>query len=162
RLDAREHVRVLVAAELAALALVRPRLVRGEVQVVRPSGNRVELALERGDPPAVRDVIGDDVELDVAPRGDAHSLDLDEAVRIDEVPVELAPLDPDHERVARGTRGVGPVDPGELHEHESDDRDQDHYRRHRPDQLEPGGTMNLRPLEGASAAAVSEADDEDD
>jgi len=47
---------MLVAAELTALALERPPPVGAEPEVVRLAGNRVELALQRRDPPAVVDV----------------------------------------------------------------------------------------------------------
>jgi hypothetical protein len=56
-----------------------------EPEVVRLAGDRVELALERRDPPAVVDVFGVDQELDVAVDGNPHPLDLDDAVRVDEV-----------------------------------------------------------------------------
>src|SRR5438552_9557730 len=47
RLYGGDHVRVLVAAELTALSLERPRAVGAEPEVVRLAGDRVQLALER-------------------------------------------------------------------------------------------------------------------
>src|SRR5205085_10129784 len=71
-LDGGEHVWVLVAAEFAALALERPGPVGATPEVVRLAGDRVELALERRDPPAVVDVLRIDDQLDVAMRRHLH------------------------------------------------------------------------------------------
>src|SRR4029453_7626156 len=114
RLDGGVHVRVLVAAELAALALERPGSVGAEPEGGRLAGDRVELALERRDPPAVVDVFGIDQELDVAVDRNPHLLDLDDAVRVDEVPVELPALDLDDQRRAGGTGRTGPVESGPV------------------------------------------------
>ena len=162
RLYGGDHVRVLVAAELTALSLERPRPVGAEPEVVRLAGDRVELALERRDPPAVVDVLRRDHELDVAVRRDPHPLDLDDAVRVDEVPVELATLDLDDQRRPGCAGRVGAVDPGQLHEHEGDDRRQDHDRDRRPDQLEPRRAVDLRSFQRPRAAAVAEAEGEEE
>src|SRR6266550_160630 len=161
-LDRSEHVRMLVSAELAALALESPCAVGPELEVVRPAGDCVELALQRRDPPAVVDVLRGDVELDVTVRRDPHPLDLDDAVGIDEVPVELAALDLDSQLSVGGAGRVEAVDPGQLHEYEGDDRREDHDRNRRPDQLEARSPVDLRALERARAASVAEANHEDD
>src|SRR6266550_5518704 len=119
---------VLVAAELAALALEGSGPVGAEPEVVRLTWERVELALQRWDPPAVVHVLRADHELDVAVRRNTHQLDLDDAVRIDEVPVELTPLDLDDQWRAGSPRRVGAVDPGQLYEHEGNDRGEDDDR----------------------------------
>src|ERR1051326_5541268 len=58
------HRGVLDAAELGAPDRVRAGLLGLEPRVIGLAGNRVRLAAERWHRPAVRDVEGDDVELD--------------------------------------------------------------------------------------------------
>src|SRR3954449_107611 len=67
--DTRAHLRVQGAAELTAAAAVRPRRVGLEPRVRLAARNRVELAAQLGDPPAVIDVVRVDVDLDDAVDG---------------------------------------------------------------------------------------------
>src|SRR5439155_15777201 len=65
-LDTHRHRRVLDAAELRALAAEAAELEGAERGAVDLAGNRVELAAKRRDPPAVGDIGGADLELDLA------------------------------------------------------------------------------------------------
>src|SRR5437764_1217806 len=86
---AREHPLVEETAELRALAVVRADPVGLVPDVVRAPGDRVGLAPELRDPPAVVDVLGVDRELhDLADR-QVQLVDRGGAVRIRELPVEL-------------------------------------------------------------------------
>src|SRR5207237_6172237 len=62
--DADAHPRVLDAAELAALALVRTRAAREEPKMVRDAGKHVHLRSELGDPETVDDIGRGQVEVD--------------------------------------------------------------------------------------------------
>ena len=61
------HLRVLVAAELGALAAMPPRLGDLEPQLLHPPRDHVDLAGERGHPEAVDDVAAVQAEHDAAP-----------------------------------------------------------------------------------------------
>src|SRR5262245_16285361 len=123
---AREHRLVEDAAELGALPAVRSRRVRPVPGVIDPAGNRVRLAAELRDPPAVRDVLGLDVDVRHALDGQVHDVDRAGAVRIDELPVELVRVDADRGR-RRGGRGRA-RDAGELVEDERSGRSYDAHR----------------------------------
>ena len=69
------HERVLRAAELGALSGEQAGTVGLEPRVVRPAGDGVDLAAERGDPPAVDHVGGDDLDVHDLVRRDDHVVD---------------------------------------------------------------------------------------
>ena len=158
-LDGREHRGVEDAAELGALAVVAAGLRRLEPGVVDPARDRLDLAAERRDPPAVDHVGRHDLEVDDGARRHVQRLDRPRAVRVVELPVVLVALDGDVDRVGRGRRGA---DVRELVEDEAGDDREDHDREHRPDQLEPRVPVHLRALDRARAAAAPVLDDEDD
>src|SRR6266511_1050987 len=133
--DARTHLRVEDAAELAAASTVRPDLVGLEPRVRALTGDGVELAAELGNPPAVVDVARVDVHSDDLVHGRMQLVDRDGAVRIRELPVELVRVDPDLERPALRLCPRHVLDSGQLVEDERRDRGEDQHRDHRPDQL---------------------------
>ena len=132
-LDRGEHLRVLEPAELGALARVRPLVVGLEPRVVRPTGDRVDLPAERGDPPGVDDVsVGrahDEPNRHAGRR--AHVVDRDGAVRILVLPVELAAGHLDLELLLAGGRVGDVLDPRQLDEDERPD-DEEHDDRELP------------------------------
>src|SRR5436305_695685 len=159
---ARLHRRVEDAAELAALAAVLPELPRAEPRVVGHARDGVELAAERGNPPAVVDVLRVDVDLHDLTGGRVQLVDRDRAVRVRELPVELVRVDADVQRSTRGRPRRDVLDPRELVEDERDDAREDHDRDRCPDQLEPRGAVDLRAFRVARPPAAPVADAEDD
>src|SRR4051812_23764942 len=99
RYHPRAHRLVEGAAELCALSDVRPRLVRLEPRVVRLAGNRVGLASELGNPPAVVHVRRADREVHDLADGNVQIADRTGAIRIVELPVVLMAFDRDVEPV---------------------------------------------------------------
>ena len=130
--------------------------------MVRASGDRVDLAAEGRDPPAVRDVGRDDVEADDLVDRHDQAVDRDRAARVVELPVELMRLDLHADLARARARRRHVLDPRELVEDERGDRGEDQHRADRPGQLQVRVPADLRPLDLPSAAAASEADDEDD
>src|SRR3954469_1096052 len=156
-LHGRGHRGVEGTAELGALALIAARI-RLEPGVVRPAGDRLDLAAECRDPPAVDHVRRDDLEVDDRAGGDVERPDRARAVRIVVLPVVLVAFDRDVDRVGRGRRGV---DVRQLVEDEAGNDREDHDREDRPDQLETGVPVDLRPLDRARASAAPVLPDED-
>ena len=112
-LDRREHSCVLESAELGALAGVRPLLVGLEPRVVRPAGDRVDLAAERGiHQEWMTSASGATTEPDGRARRRAQVVDRDDAVRILVLPVELAAGHLDLELLLAGGRVRDVLDPG--------------------------------------------------
>src|SRR5512133_1552435 len=162
REDPRLHLCVEDTAELAAAPSVDPHLISLEPRVILPARDRVELAAEGRDPPAVNDVVRVDVDADDAMDGNVHLVDRDRARRIGELPVELVRVDPDHERAALCLRLGDVLDPRQLVEDEARDRREDQHRDRRPDQLEARRAMDLRAFGIAPAPAAAVTDDEPD
>ncbi len=108
---AAEHVGVVAAAQLGALALIDhavgalgQRIERDlEPRLVRIARDRVHLAAERGDPPRVHDVLGLDVERDRHPDRHVHVVVGEDAVLALLLLIEEAPrvLLADHRDVHR-------------------------------------------------------------
>src|SRR5204863_3428327 len=108
-LDSRAHGSVEYAAELSTLAVVAPGRVRPEPEVVDPARDRLDLAAERRDPPAVDDVRRHDLEVYDRAHGDVERPDRTRLVRgvgVVELPVVLVALDRDVDRLGRGRRGA--------------------------------------------------------
>ena len=162
RPDDRVHRGVERAAELGALTFEAALFRRLEPRVVGAARDRLDLAAERRDPPAVDHVRRHDLEIDHGAGRDVQRPDragLVRRVRVVELPVELVALDRDVDRVGRGGRGG---DAGQLVEDEARDDGEDHDRECGPDQLEPRVPVNLRSLDLAAAAAAPVLPDEDD
>ena len=158
-LDLREHRRVLEAAELGTLAAEGAELRRPESQVVGPSRNRVDLAAERGDPPAVVDVVRDDRQAHRLVERQAQVVDRDRAVGVDELPVVLVRVDRDlHLGAARSRR----AEVGDLPEDEPGDHCEQDDRAGGPGELEVRVAAHLRAFDLARAASAAVPHEEDD
>src|SRR5436190_3838900 len=156
--DPHQHRRVLDSTELGALAAEGAEPVREEGHAVDLAGDGVELAAERGDPPAMGDVRGHDLELDLAVVRDLHPVDRDRAVRVVELPVELVAFDPDR-LGARCRRCV--LDAGDLREDERRNCGEDQDRGDRPRDLEVRMADHLWPLDLARPAGAPVLEDEE-
>src|SRR5215211_2928213 len=161
-LDLRQHRGVLDAAELGTLAAEGSELRGAEGRVVGLARDRVELAAERRNPPAVSDVAADDPQADGAVVRHAQVVDRDRPVRVDELPVELV-------RVHGGLlprlrllvgQARGGADVAHLPEDEARDDREDHDRARRPGELEVRVAAHLGPLDLPRPAAAAVADDE--
>ena len=163
-LDGGEHLGVVEAAELGALALEDAGALRLEPGLVDPARDCVDLPAERRDPPRVDDVPvrRRDVELDRAPLRRAQPVDRDDAVRVAELPRELRADDVDDEVLAPRARGRDVLDPGQLREDEGSDREQDQHRADRPRQLEAVRPVDLRSVGVPRPVSAAVADHERD
>src|SRR6266508_26839 len=158
--DARTHLRVEHAAELAATATVGPDPVGLEPRVRALTGDGVELAAELGNPPAVVDIARVDVHPDDLVQGRVQLVDRDGAVWVRELPADVGRAGPDPDRPALRPRAGHVLDSRQLVEDERRDRGEDQHRDHRPDQLEPCVSVDLRTLGGPRTPPPPVAEDE--
>ena len=91
----------------------------------------------------------------------AHRVDRDDAVRVLELPVVLAPGHGDLE-LPTCTRRGDVLDPRQLDEDERSDEEEHDYRERRPCELELRRTVHLRPVLEAGALVPTVAVDERD
>ncbi len=179
----RDHAGVAATAEVGALPAVDAGLFDLEPAVVVVAGDRLVLAPERGDPPRVHDVRGDDVERHRGFRGDDHfrvGVGRSQAVGVagagvDVLPDELAADDLDFQRFAvgrqvlvgggvqlaafraqrvpAGARVGGVLDRGELDERDHREHNEDQRGPQRPADLQARVAVDLG---GHGALALAE------
>ena len=160
-LHRRRHDGVEDSAELGAAPLEDAFARRLEPEHVRPPRDGVALSGELGHPPAVVDVVGDELELHRPVDREHEPVDGDLAVGVDVLPVELMALYLDDELVC--AVAARRLDGRRAGEDDDCDADQDDRGNGRPDDLEPRVSVDLRAL-GSLGLRVpaAEADDEED
>ena len=152
---------MLDAAELGALALEVAGRLGDEAQGVDAAGDGIHLPREGRNPPAVDDVHAGELELDGLVDREVEGVHGRFAVRVAVLPVELVRLDADRQvRLVFDAPCLHRRDLGEGEDREP--REDDRGDR-RPDDLEPGVAVDLRPLGALGRVApAAEADDEED